>query len=48
MEGGPSYFITLYNNIDVGTWDVYSGYPGPRWNVAKSIYEVAMFFSFCL
>ena len=44
----PRSFIADYDNMDVGEWDVYSGYPGPRWNLAVEVHKVAMFLTFGL
>ena len=42
----PVDFIAVYDNMDVGTWVVYSGYSGPRWNLAVEAHKVAMFLTF--
>ena len=42
----PTGFIAVYDNMDVGTWDVYSGYSGSRWNLAVEDHKVAMFLTF--
>ena len=44
----PRSFIADYDNMDVGEWDVYSGYPGPCWNLAVEVHKVAMFLTFGL